>query len=101
VEIVELRFGVLAKDEPVVEKLLNKFEVTPPWNSWTTLAEANGCQATLADVNVVPTRTLRRPRVLSIALSVKIEGGTKPAPGARGGPGDTGARDIQSIDMRS
>src|SRR5262245_52790180 len=86
VEIVELRFGVLAKDGPSAEKLLSKLEVRPFWNSWMTLAEANGCQTTLPDVTVVPTRTLRRPRVLSMSLTVKTQGGTNPAPGAKGVP---------------
>src|SRR5258708_38540085 len=56
-------------------KSIARLEVTPPWNSWKTLAEANGCHTTLPEVTVVPTRTLRRPRVLSMSLTVRSQGG--------------------------
>src|SRR5215471_7385685 len=82
VETVELRVGRAIFSAP---KLLVKLEVTPPWNSWKTLAEANGCQTTLPEVTVVPTRTLRRPRVLSMSLTAKIQGGTN-FPERRGAP---------------
>src|SRR6266446_6941022 len=81
VETVEVRFG---KDEPVAAELRCKLEVAPPSNSRMTLAEANGCHITLPDVTVVPTRTLRRPSVLSISLTVRTQGGT--SPGAKGIP---------------
>src|ERR1700726_4483132 len=77
---VELRVGRGANAAPSAEKLLVKLDVTPPANSWKTPAEANGCQTTLPDVTRVPTRTLRRPRTLSMSLTVKAQGGTNPGP---------------------
>src|SRR5215470_11894671 len=77
IETSELRFEEPG-GAPAAPKLVSKPPVTPPWKSWKTLAEVNGCQTTLPDVTVVPTRTLRRPRVLSIPLKVKSKGGTNP-----------------------
>src|SRR5471032_475830 len=77
---VELRVGRGANAAPSAEKLLVKFDETSPRNSWKTPAEANGCQTTLPDATLVPTRTPRRPRTLSMSLTVKTHGGTNPGP---------------------
>jgi len=77
---VELSVGRGANAAPSAEKLLVKLDVTPPRNSWKTLAEANGCQIISPDVTLVPTRKLRRPRTLSMSLTDKTQGGTNPGP---------------------
>src|SRR5215470_3461720 len=79
IETSELRFEEPG-GAPAAPKLVSKPPVTPPWKSWKTLADANGCQTTLPDVTVVPTRTLRRPSVLSRSLIVRTQGGTNPGP---------------------
>jgi len=80
VATVELSVGSGANAAPSAEKLLVKLDVTVPRNSWKTLADANGCQTILPDVTVVPTRTPRRPRTLSMSLTVNTQGGTNPGP---------------------
>ena len=92
-ETVELRVGTRGK--PIAEKSLVKLEVTPPWNSWKTLAEANGCRTTWSNATVCADPHTKTTEDAFDVFDCQDPRRNAPT------PDDNGPRDIHWIDMSS
>src|SRR5258706_14347244 len=76
-------FGLL-KVTALYARFDEAVELAAPANSWKTLTVANGCQFTLPDSKLVPTRRLRRPISLSMSEVAIEAAGTIPSGGGGG-----------------